>query len=118
MKKSLSGILLIIALVFSCKTTGTIATIQPKSGIIELTAKGELRIWQGSEHPSFSVTLNNSATTQSCEVYNVTANGNERWISPSLQAGKALTLKVSSNGHLFFKNFNDNILKIDYQIKE
>jgi len=29
-----------------------------------------------------------------------------------------LTLSVPSNGHLFFKNFNNNILKIDYKVEE
>jgi hypothetical protein len=94
------------------------ANIQPKSGTMELPAKGEFRIWRGSIHPKFSVTLTNSSTTQSCEVYRVTDNGNEKWVSPSLQAGKTLTIKVPSNGHLFFKNFNDNILKIDYKVEE
>jgi len=118
MKQLVIGLLAIMTFSNSCKTTGTMATIQPKSGTIELPAKGELRIWKGLVHPSFSVTLSNSSTTQSCEVYKVTDNGNEKWISPSLQAGKTLTLSVPSNGHLFFKNFNNNILKIDYKVEE
>ena len=118
MKKSVLALLLIIVLANSCKTAGAMATIQPKSGVIELPAKGEFRIWRGLTHPSFSVSLNNSSTTQSCEVYIVTANGNEKWVSPSLQAGKSLTVTVPSNGHLFFKNFNSNILKIEYQVEE
>lgn len=102
----------------SCKTAGTMTTIQPKSGTIELPVKGEFRIWKGLIHPSFSVTLTNSSSTQSCEVYKVTENENEKWVSPSLLAGKTLTLTVPSNGHLFFKNFNKNVLKIDYKVKE
>ena len=94
------------------------ATIQPKSGTMELPAKGEFRIWRGLTHPSFSVTLTNSSTTQSCEVYKVTGNGNEKWVSPSLQAGKTIMLTVPLNGHLFFKNSNNNILKIDYKVEE
>ena len=118
MKKLVFALLVMLTVSNSCKTTGTMATIQPKSGTMELPVKGEFRIWKGLTHPSFSVTLTNSSSTQSCEVYKVTDNGNEKWVSPSLQAGKTLTLTVPSNGHLFFKNFNDNILKIDYEVEE
>jgi hypothetical protein len=118
MKQFVIGLLAIMTFSNSCKTTGTMATIQPKSGTIELPAKGEFRIWKDLTHPSFSVTLSNSSSAQSCEVYKVTDNGSEKWISPSLQAGKTLTLRVPSNGHLFFKNFNDNTLKIDYKVEE
>jgi hypothetical protein len=118
MKQFVIGLLAILIFSNSCKTTGTMATIQPKSGIIELPAKGELRIWKDLVHPSFSVTLSNSSATQSCEVYKVKDNGNEKWVSPSLQAGKTLTITVPSNGHLFFKNFNGNILKIEYKVEE
>jgi hypothetical protein len=92
--------------------------IQPKSGIIELPAKGEFRIWKGIKHPSFSVTLSNPSATQSCEVYQVKDNGSEKWVRPSLQAGKSLTVWVSSDGHLFFKNFNPNMLKIEYKVED
>jgi hypothetical protein len=94
------------------------AVIQPKFGSIYLPAKGEFRIWRNTVHPAFKVTLTNNATAQSCEVYKVTDTGNEKWVSPSLQAGKMLTLTVPKNGHLFFKNFNDNILKIEFKIEE
>ena len=118
MKQLVFGLLTILTLNNSCKTTGTMAAIQPKSGTMELPSKGEFRMWRGVTHPSFSVTLSNSSASQSCEVYKVTDNGNEKWVSPSLQAGKTLTLTVPSNGHLFFKNFNDNVLKIDYKVEE
>jgi hypothetical protein len=118
MKQLIIGLLAIITFCNSCKVTGTIATIQPKSGTIELPAKGEFRIWKDTIHPSFSVILTNSSSTQSCEIYKVTDSGNEKWISPSLQPGKNLTVTVPSNGHLFFKNFNNNILKIDYKVEE
>ena len=118
MKKLIFGLLIIITVSNSCKTTGTMATIQPKSGRMELPAKGEFRIWRDLTHPSFSVTLTNSSLTQSCEIYKVSDIGNEKWVSPSLQAGKTLTVTIPSNGHLFFKNFNDNILKFDYKVVE
>jgi hypothetical protein len=118
MKQLVIGFLAIIIISNSCKTTGTMTNIQPKAGTIELPEKGEFRMWKGITHPSFSVTLSNPSATQSCEVYKVTSTGDEKWISPSLQAGKTMTITVSSNGHLFFKNFNPNNLKIDYKIEE
>jgi hypothetical protein len=118
MRQFTFAILLMLIVCNSCKTTGTMATIQPKTGTIEIPTKGELRIWKDLIHPSFSVTLTNSSATQSCEIYKVKDNGNEKWVSPSLQAGKSLTITVSSNGHLLFKNFNDNILKIEYKVEE
>jgi len=118
MKKVLFALLTIATITYSCKSTGTMAAIQPKNGIIELPAKGELRIWRNTLHPSFTVTLTNPADTQSCEVYKVTDNGNEKWISPSLIAGKSLIISVPANGHLFFKNFNDNVLTIEYKVED
>jgi hypothetical protein len=102
----------------SCKSTGSMSNIQPKSGTMELPAKGEYRIWRNIDHPGFSVILTNPSATQSCEVYKVSTNGNEKWVSPSLMAGKKLTISVPASGHLFFKNFNDNVLKIDYVVEE
>jgi hypothetical protein len=102
---------------FACKSTGTMASIQPKAGEIELPANGELRMWKDIEHPSFSVTFSNPNEKQSCEIYKV-KNGNEDWVSPSLIAGKSLTVTVPANGHIFFKNFNPNVLKITYKIDE
>jgi len=118
MKKLLLAVFAITTIAYSCKSTGSMASIQPTSGTINLPAKGEFRIWKNSVHPSFKVTLTNNAEKQSCEVYKVTSNGNEKWISPSLLAGKSLTISVPSNGHLFFKNFNDNVLNIEYKIEE
>ena len=110
--------LTIITMLTSCKSTGSMAVIQPKKGTMELPEKGEFRIWRDLSHPSFRVTLYNPSATQSCEVYTVKSNGSEKWISPSLQAGKTLIITVPANGHLFFKNFNPNILKIDYTVEE
>jgi hypothetical protein len=118
MKRFTLALLTIISMAISCKSTGSMAVIQPKQGTIELPEKGEFRIWKDIAHPSFTVTLSNPSATQSCEVYTVKSSGSEKWISPSLQAGKTLTITVPANGHLFFKNFNPNILKIDYKVKE
>ncbi|OYU80827.1 MAG: hypothetical protein CFE23_07635 [Flavobacterium sp. BFFFF1] len=118
MKKTAVLFLTVVGLLASCKTTGTMAAIQPKSGTMELPAQGEFRTWKGLIHPSFKVTLSNSSATQSCEVYKVTENGKEKWVSPSLKAAQTMTVTVPSNGHLFFKNFNNNVLKINYQVEE
>ncbi len=118
MKKLVIGLLAIITISYSCKSTGTMANIQPKTGSMELPMKGEFRIWNGITHPSFSVTLSNPSATQSCEVYKVSSIGIEKWVSPSLQSGKTMTITVPANGHLFFKNFNPNTLKINYIIQE
>jgi hypothetical protein len=118
MKRFTLALLTIITIAISCKSTGSMAAIQPKQGAIELPEKGEFRIWKDVSHPSFTVTLSNPSATQSCEVYTVKSSGSEKWISPSLQAGKSLTITVPANGHLFFKNFNPNILKIDYKVEE
>jgi hypothetical protein len=119
MKQLVFGLLVVIIVVSnSCKTTGTMASIEPKFGKMELPAKGEFRMWRDLAHPSFSVILTNSSATQSCEVYKVTKDGVEKWVSPSLQAGKSLTVTVPANGYLFLKNFNDNILEIGYKVEE
>jgi hypothetical protein len=102
----------------SCTSTGSMAAIEPQSGTIALPEKGEYRIWNNSTHPAFSVTLTNPSTSQSCEVYTVKQNGHEKWVSPSLMAGKSLTVTVPANGHLFFKNFNPNTLDISYKIAD
>ncbi len=117
MKIVLFALLTIATITYSCNSIGSIEAIQPKKGTIELPAKGELRIWRNTVHPSFTVTLTNSTETQSCEVYKVTDNGNEKWINPSLMAGKSLTISVPANGHLILKNFNDNVLKIESKVE-
>jgi hypothetical protein len=118
MKQILLAITLFAATIYSCNTTQGLANIEPKSGIMELPAKGEFRIWNNKEHGSFSVTLTNASPTQSCELYTVTSSGREKWVSPSLLANSKLTVTIPANGHLFVKNFNPNILPITYSIAE
>jgi hypothetical protein len=107
----------IVIMFCSCKSNTGLSTVYPKTGVIEIPSKGELRIWNDSSHTSFSVTLTNNSTNQSCEVYKV-KDGKENWISPSLMAGKTMDVSVASNGHLYFKNFNNNVLKINYTIDD
>ena len=118
MKKLFNSLLVLSIMLISCKSTGSIASIQPKSGKLTLPVKGELRIWKDILHPSFTVTLSNSSATQSCEVYTVNDSGYEKWVNPSLLAGTSLTVKVPANGHLFFKNFNNNVFTVNYQVNE
>ena len=118
MKQVVGSLLALAALLVSCKPAGSMNAIQPKAGSIEVPANGEFRIWRDTMHPSFTVTLSNPSGTQSCEVYRVTDTGNEKWVNPSLIAGKSLTVKVPSNGHLFFKNFNPNVFTLTYRVSE
>jgi hypothetical protein len=117
MKKVISILMVASLLAAACKSTGSLDNVKPKEGIISLPANGELRIWNNIEHPSFTVNLTNAAKNQSCEVYKVKSNGKEKWISPSLLANSTMSISVPANGHLYFKNFNPNVLEINYSIK-
>jgi hypothetical protein len=105
-------------LISSCNSNKNLVSIQPKNGILEIPAKGELRMWNNTKHASFKVILTNSYSTQSCEVYYENSKGNEKWINPSLLANTSLTVSIPANGNLFLKNFNDNIFKVSYNIEK
>ena len=110
--------LLFYTVLTACNTSQNLASIEPKSGTLQLPAKGELRIWDKAGHGSFLVTLTNPSKTQSCELYTVNSSGKEKWINPSLLAGSKLTVTIPQNGHLFIKNFNDNLLPVTYRVNE
>jgi hypothetical protein len=116
MKKAIVVVTVILSIFAACNSSRTMASIEPKQGKIDLPKKGELRIWKDILHPSFSVVLTNSNPKQSCEIYTVKSNGNEKWVSPSLLANSSLTITVPKDGHLFFKNFNPNTLTISYTV--
>ncbi len=118
MKQIFLAVLFFAATFMSCNTTQSLLNIEPKKGTLQLPAKGEFRIWNNKEHAAFSVTLANSSVTQSCELYTVNSSGREKWVSPSLLANSELTITIPQNGHLFVKNFNDNVLPINYSITE
>jgi hypothetical protein len=101
-----------VLLQLSCKTN----TISPKEGTITIPAKGEIRVWENTEHGSFSLHLENNNATKSCEAYTV-KNNHEKWISPSLLAKSTLDFTVPSDGHVLLKNFNDESLTIKYSIR-
>ena len=117
--KQLFATLLLCGTIFSsCSSSQSITTIQPKSGTIEIPAKGEFRMWKNVKHGSFTVTLTNSSANQSVELYKVKSDGNEKWVSPSLLANSSLDVTIPADGHLFIKNFNPNIFSITYKIME
>ena len=118
MKQFFLAAILFTATLYSCNTTQGLVNIEPKKGTIQLPAKGEFRIWDKTKHGSFSVILTNASKTQSCELYTVSSSGREKWINPSLLANSELTIIIPANGHLFVKNFNGNVLPIDYIINE
>lgn len=93
-----------------------LSAIEPQKGKLDIPAKGELRVWRDVSHARFSVTLVNPSSNQSCEIYYVTSNGNEKWINPSLLANSKLTISIPTDGHLFIKNFNPNVLTISYVV--
>jgi hypothetical protein len=118
MKKMIAIVSATFLLMTSCQTNRNLNAIQPKSGVAEIPAKGELRLWQNTKHGRFTVTLTNNSPNQSCEVYRVTSNGNEKWVNPSLLANTSMTVSVPADGHLFFKNFNNNTFTVNYTVNE
>ena len=114
MKKLLLITSVIVFFISSC--TRNLVAIEPKVGTIEISTKGEFKIWKGINHSSFSVTLTNTDAKQSVELYTVKSSGAEKWVSPSLLANSSLTVTIPENGHLFIKNFNPNNFKITYQV--
>lgn len=105
-------------ILIGCSSSHGITNIKPKTGTIEIPAKGEFRMWKDVKHGSFTVTLTNSSSTQSVELYKVKSDGNEKWISPSLLANSSLEVTIPADGHLFLKNFNSDKFAITYKIQE
>ncbi|MDZ7877059.1 MAG: hypothetical protein U5L45_05285 [Saprospiraceae bacterium] len=108
---------LFITSLVACSFTSNSKGIEPKTGKFEVPAKGEFRMWKDVSHARFSVTLVNPSPNQSCEIYYVKSNGNEKWVNPSLLANSKLTVSIPADGHLFIKNFNPNALTISYEMK-
>jgi hypothetical protein len=103
---------------FSCSSSQNLTKIVPKSGTIEIPAKGEFRMWKDIAHGSFTVTITNSSPRQSVELYTVKSSGAENWVSPSLLANTSLDIIIPADGHLFIKNFNDNVFTVTYKVRE
>ena len=109
-KLSILGLLFLATI--SCKSVD----INPKQGTFVIPAKGEIRQWQNIEHRSFALHLENKSVKNSCEAYKVTANGNEKWISPSLLTGGTLDFTIPTDGSLLLKNFSDENITVTYII--
>jgi hypothetical protein len=118
MNKSILTLLAILSFAVACNSGRNLASIQPKSGNLEIPANGELRVWKDLQHASFGVVLTNDNDNQSCELYDVKSNGTEKWVRPSLLAKSSQTITIPTDGHLFIKNFNPNKLTIRYSISE
>ena len=103
---------LLIVLAISCKSVD----INPKQGTFVVPAKGESRQWQNVEHNSFSLHLENISVKNSCEAYKVSANGKEKWISPSLLKGGTLDFTIPTDGSLLLKNFSAENITVNYTI--
>ncbi len=117
--RSLFLMLLLCSAIFSnCSSSHGITNIQPKSGTIEISAKGEFKIWKDIKHGSFTAMLSNASPNQSVELYKVNSEGNEKWIRPSLLANRRQEVTIPADGHLFIKNFNANAFTITYKIAD
>ena len=117
--KPFIAILLVCSVIFiGCSSLHGITNIEPKTGTIEISAKGEFRMWKDIKHGSFTVVLTNSSPSQSIELYKVKSDGNKKWISPSLLANSSQQVTIPADGHLFIKNFNLNKFTITYKIAE
>lgn len=102
----------ILFIQFSCKTA---IDISPKTATITVPAKGEIKLFDGIEHNSFSINLTNKSIKNSCEAY-VVKNENRKWISPSLLANKQLDFSVSSSAHVLLQNYSDENISVVYTI--
>lgn len=105
-------LVLLISFLTSCKSV----IISPKEGVIKVPAKGEIEMWKDLEHASFSLHLENKSLKNSCEVYNVSAFGSKKWISPSLLANKTLDFSIASNGSLLLQNYSNEEIIVNYKI--
>lgn len=116
--KKLFAMILYCIILASCSSTQGIINIEPKTGTIEIPAKGEFRMWKDIIHSRFTVMVTNGSSNQSVELYRVKSNGSEKWVSPSLLANSSLKITIPENGHLFIKNFNPNSFTVTYKILE
>lgn len=89
--------------------------ITPKSGKIEVPAKGNLTLWEG-KHGSFSATITNPNEKASVELYTVKGS-KKKWVTPSLLAKKSITVSVASDGSLYIENFNSDKIILDVKVK-
>lgn len=97
---------------FSCKSQ---IDITPKTATIIVPAKGELKLFEDTQHSSFSINIINKSVKNSCEAYTV-KNGNKKWISPSLTVNGELDFLVPNDGSVLIQNYSDENISIIYTI--
>jgi len=88
--------------------------VKPKSGKIEVPAKGKLSLWEG-KHDSFSATITNPNEKVSVELYTVKGSS-KKWITPSLLAKKSIKVSVATNGSVLIENYNSSKVILDVKI--
>ncbi|MCU0467726.1 MAG: hypothetical protein MUF58_03925 [Arcicella sp.] len=107
-----------VAIIFlfqmSCKTEQLDSSIE-KVGDFTVPPKGEIRVWNNTLHPSFTVKLTNNSSINACEVYLV-ENDVDTWNRPSLFPKEVKRLKVAKNGSVFIQNYSTEPIKIGYEI--
>jgi hypothetical protein len=116
MKKYILILSVALTTIASCNVCKNLDSSIPQTGSITIPAKANYTMFKNIEHCSFSITLTNSNSNQSCEAYYVKENGKEKWINPSLMANKSLTFTIPKNGYMLLKNFNPNDFTITYKI--
>jgi hypothetical protein len=98
---------------FSCKSQ---INISPKTATVIVPAKGELKLFENTQHSSFLINLKNKSIKNSCEAYTV-KNGNKKWISPSLLVNGELDFSVQKDASVLLENFSDENISIIYTIE-
>ena len=98
---------------FSCKSQ---IDISPKTATVIVPAKGELKLFENTQHGSFSINIKNKSIKNSCEAYTV-KNGNKKWISPSLPVNGELDFSVPKDGLVLLENYSDENISITYTIE-
>lgn len=109
--KSITCSVLVMVSAASCKAQ---EAVSPKSGKIEIPAKGNLTLWAG-KHGSFRATFSNPNEKAAVELY-TGKGGRNKWISPSLLAKKSITVKVAEDGYVFIENYNSSKIEIEVEI--
>jgi hypothetical protein len=107
-----TAIIIVLLLQVSCKSQ---MDISPRKATVLVPAKGELRLFENSEHYPFSIQLINRSLKNSCEAFTV-KNDSEKWISPSLLANDQLAFNVGYNGSVLLKNFSKENIYVTYII--
>lgn len=105
-------LLTIIFYQFSCKMQ---IDISQRTTTVNVPAKGELKLFQNTQHSLFSINVKNKSVKNSCEVY-IVKNGNKKWISPSLAINGELDFSVPRDASVLLENYSGENISIIYII--